>query len=128
VRPIAVLAALTIPVVGAGCGGGTRMHSVRDVQSTFADRGVHLTVVERNRVSTALLPTRFVRAVRKTPALGKLPAGPGYEIVVFTDARRLRELPRRFARFTTRRDNVFIVYPAGAPSVLPRLKRILDDV
>jgi hypothetical protein len=126
VRAIAVLAALTIPVVG--CGGGTRMHSVRDVQSTFADRGVHLTVVERNRISTALLPTRFVRAVRKTPALGKLPAGPGYEIVVFTDARRLRELPRRFARFTTRRDNVFIVYPAGASSVLPRLKRILDDV
>jgi hypothetical protein len=104
------------------------MHSVRDVQSTFAACGVHLSVVERNHISTALLPTPFVRAVRKTPALGRLSRGDVCETLVVTDRHRLGRLPRRLSTFTTRHDNVFIVCPRGASKLLARLKRILDDV
>lgn len=119
------------------------MHSVRDMQQTFADHGLRLSVTERNRVATILLPTRYVNALRRTPALGRPPASPGYEVAVFTARRWLRDLPshereaqralggRRLVRlsaFSTRHDNVFIVYPAGPPKNLPRLKRILDDI
>jgi hypothetical protein len=118
------------------------MHSVTDVRAAFARHGLDLAVVEHNRVSTSLLPTTFVRAMRKTPALVPPPPSPGYEVVVFTNRRWLRELPRhvrearralgtsrsRWSEFTTRHDNVFIAYPAGAPPNLARLKRILDDI
>ena len=119
------------------------MHSVRDVQATFADHGLRLSVRERNRVATILLPTRYVRAVRRTPALGTPPRDPGYEVVVFTNRRWLRDLPRhwrearrglggrrslRLSQVSTRHDNVFIVYPAGAPTNLSRLLRILKDM
>jgi hypothetical protein len=139
---MALMVSVVVPVVGCGCGGAMRMHSVGDVRATFARHGLDLSVVERNRVSTSLLPTRFVRALRGTPALGAPPPSPGYEVVVFTNRRWLRDLPRhqreakralglgrsRWSRFTTRHDNVFIVYPAEAPPNLERLKRILDDI
>lgn len=139
---IGLLVSLILAVVASGCGGGVRMHSVTDVRATFARHGLDLAVVERNRVSTSLLPTTFVRALRKTPALQTPPPNPGYEVVVFTNRRWLRELPRhvreaqhalgtsrgRWSEFTTRHDNVFIAYPAGAPRNLGRLKRILDDI
>jgi len=118
------------------------MHSVREVQATFADHGLRLSVTERNRVATSLRPARYVHALRRTPALGRPPPSPGYEVVVFTNRRWLRDLPRhqrearralgtgrsRWSRFTTRHDNVFIVYPAGAPENLARLRRILQDI
>jgi hypothetical protein len=119
------------------------MHSVRDVQATFADHGLRLSVSERNRVATILLPTRYLRALRRTPALGKPPPHPGYEVTVFTNRRWLRDLPRhwreagrglggrrilRLSQVSTRHDNVFIVYPAGAPKNLSRLLRILKDI
>jgi hypothetical protein len=118
------------------------MHSVRGVQATFADHGLRLSVTERNRVATFLLPTRYVRALQRTPALGTPPPNPGYEVVVFTDRRWLRDLPRhqredrrvlggkrivRLSQLSTRRDNVFIVYP-GAPKSLRRLVRILEEM
>jgi hypothetical protein len=119
------------------------MHSVRDVQATFADHGLRLSVTDRNRVATSLLPTRYVRPVRRTPALGTPPASPGYEVIVFTNRRWLRDLPRSqreaqravggkrslpLSNVSTRHDNVFIVYPAGAPENLARLRRILQDI
>jgi hypothetical protein len=119
------------------------MHSVRDVQATFADHGLRLSVRERNRVATILLPTRYLRALRRTPALGTPPPDPGYEVIVFTNRRWLRDLPRhwreagrafggrrilRLSQVSTRHDNVFIVYPAGAPKNLSRLLRILKDM
>ena len=119
------------------------MHSVRNVQKTFADHGLPLSVTERNRVATSLLPTRYVRAVRRTPALGTPPPSPGYEVVVFTNRRWLRDLPRHLreaqravggkrnlplSSVSTRHDNVFILYPAGAPKNLARLRRILEDI
>jgi len=119
------------------------MHSVRDVQATFAEHGLRLTVTERDPVATSLLPTRYVRAVRRTPTLGTPPRSPGYEVVVFTSRRWLRDLTRHlrearravggkrilpWSRVSTRHDNVFIVYPAGAPKNLARLRRILQDV
>jgi hypothetical protein len=119
------------------------MHSAGDVQATFADHGLRLSVRERNRVATILLPTRYLRALRRTPALGTPPPDPGYEVVVFTNQRWLRNLPRhwreagralggrrttRLSQVSTRRDNVFIVYPAGAPKNLSRLLRILKDM
>jgi hypothetical protein len=139
---MAVVASLVVPLVGSGCGGGTPMHSVTDVRATFVRHGVNLSVVERNYVSTSLLPTRFVRALRETPTLAMPPPPPGYEVVVFTNRRWLRDLLRhrreaeralgthrtRWSRFTTRRDNVFIVYPRRAPKNLSRLRRILDDI
>ena len=133
---------LLVGLVASGCGGGAPMHGVREVQATFADHGLRLSVTERNRVATSLLPTRYVRALRRTPALGTPPPSPGYEVVVFTNRRWLRDLPRhqrearhvigtsrsRWSQFTTRHDNVFIVYPGGVPKNLSRLKRILDDM
>jgi len=119
------------------------MHSVRDVQATFADHGLRLSVTERNRVATLLRPTPYVRAVRRTPALGTPPPDPGYEVVVFTNRRWFRDLPRhwreaarglgrtrrvRLSQVSTRHDNVFIVYPGGAPKNLSRLLRILKDI
>jgi hypothetical protein len=119
------------------------MHSVRDVQATFADHGLRLSVMERNRVATILVPTRYLRALRRTPALGTPPQYPGYEVAVFTNRRWLRDLPRhwreagrglgrrrilRLSRVSTRHDNVFIAYPAGPPKNLARLKRILNDI
>jgi hypothetical protein len=113
------------------------------VQATFADHGLRLSVRERNRVATILLPTRYLRAVRRTPALGTPPPDPGYQVVVFTNRRWLRDLPRhwreaarglgprrmvRLSQVSTRQDNVFIVYPAGAPKNLSRLRRILKDI
>jgi hypothetical protein len=94
-------------------------------------------------VATSLLPTRYVRAVRRTPALGTPSPAPGYEVVVFTNHRWLRDLPRHqreaqravggkrilpLSNVSTRHDNVFIVYPAGAPKNLARLRRILQDL
>ena len=150
---VALVVSVVVSVVGYGCGGASgaapgapssdmRMHSVGHVRATFADHGLNLSVTERNRVSTSLLPTRFVRALRETPALGTPPPSPGYEVVVFTNREWLRDLPRhlrearsvlgtsrsRWSKFTTRHDNVFLVYPAGAPRNLARLKRILDDI
>jgi hypothetical protein len=119
------------------------MHSVRDVQATFADHGLRLSVTERNRVATILRPTRYVRALRRTPTLGTPPPDPGYEVTVFTNRRWLRDLPRhwretrrasggkhivRLSQVSTRHDNVFIVYPAGAPKNLSRLLRLLKDI
>jgi hypothetical protein len=118
------------------------MHSVDDVRATFARHGLNLSVADRNRISTSLLPTKFVRALRETPTLGRPPPSPGYEVAVFTNRRWLRDLPRHerearralglggssLSKFATRRDNVFIVYPAGAPTNLARLERILDDI
>ena len=117
------------------------MHRVGDVRAVFARHGVNLSVVQQTRVSTVLLPTAFVRELRATPALGLPPRSPGYEVVVITNRPWLRDLPRHqrearrtlgrrsdWSQFTTRRDNVFIAYPAGAPSSLARLKRILDDI
>jgi hypothetical protein len=119
------------------------MHSVRDVQATFADHDLRLSVSERNRVATILLPTRYVRALRRTPALGTPPPSPGYQVVVFTNRRWLRDLPRHerearrtlggtrtvpLSQFWTRHENVFIVYPAGPPRNLRRLVRILEDI
>ena len=119
------------------------MHSVRDVQATFAHHGLRLSVRERNRVATILLPTRYLRALRRTPALGTPPPEPGYEVIVFTNRRWLRDLPRhwrearrglggrrivRLSQISTRHDNVFIGYPAGAPKNLSRLLRILKDI
>jgi hypothetical protein len=139
VPAFALAALLTV----SGCGGETAMRSVRDVQATFADHGLRLSVSERNRVATILLPTRYVRTLRRTPALGTPPPDPGYEVVVFTNRRWLRDLPRdwreagrglggrrivRLSDVSTRHGNVFIVYPAGAPKSLSRLLRILKDV
>jgi hypothetical protein len=119
------------------------MHSVREVQAAFADHGLRLSVSERTRVATILLPTRYVRALRRTPALGTPLPDPGYEVVVFTNRRWLRDLPRHWReagralggrrivplpQVSTHRDNVFIVYPAGAPKKLSRLVRILKDL
>jgi hypothetical protein len=119
------------------------MHSVREVQATFADHGLRLSVTERNRVATSLLPTQYVRAARRTPALGTPPPSPGYEVVVFTNRRWLRDLLRHqreaqravggkrilaLSNVSTRHDNVFIVYPAGAPNNLARLRGILQDI
>ena len=140
---IALVVSLVVPVVASGCGDRTHMHSVADVRAAFSRHGLKLSVVDRNRISTSLLPRVFVRALRETPTLGRPPPSPGYEVVVFTNRRWLRDLPRheretrralelgsssRLSKFTTRRDNVFIVYPAGAPRCLPRLKHILDDI
>jgi hypothetical protein len=123
--------------------GAAPMHSVREVQATFADHGLRLSVTERNPVSTSLLPTRYVRAVRRTSALETPPPSPGYEVVVFTNRRWVRDLPRHqregqravggtgilpLSDVSTRHDNVFIVYPAGAPKNLARLRRILEDI
>jgi hypothetical protein len=124
---MALVVSLVVSVVGAGCGGAMRMHSVGDVRATFARHGLSLSVVDRNRISTSLLPTRFVRALRQTPMFGTPPPSPGYEVAVFTNRDWLRDLPRHrreaqralgtsgtdWSRFTTRHDNVFIVYPAG---------------
>jgi hypothetical protein len=118
------------------------MHTVREVQTTFAHHGLSLSVTSRNGVSTWLQPTHVVRALRHTPALATPPRGPGYAIVVVTSRRWLRDLPRhlreaqrslggnrrfRASHVSTRHDNVFIFYPGGPPKNLTRLKRILDD-
>jgi hypothetical protein len=119
------------------------MHSVRDAQATFADHDLRLWVTERNRVAAFLLPTPPVRALRRTPALGTPPPDPGQEVVVITNRRWLRGLRRhrreagralggrrrlRLSQVSTRHDNVFIIYPAGAPKNLSRLLRILKDI
>ena len=139
VPAFALAAALTV----SGCGGEAPLHSVRDVQATFADHGLRLSVRERDRVATILLPTRYLRALRRTPALGTPPPNPGYEVVVFTNRRWLRDLPRhwseagrglgrrrnvRLSQVSTREDNVFIVYPAGAPKHLSRLLQTLENL
>jgi hypothetical protein len=140
---VAIAFSFLLAVLGSGCGGGTPMHSVHDVQSTFANHGLRLSVMERNHVATSLLPTRYILALRRTPALGTPPPSPDYEVIVFTNRRWLRDLPRhlrearralggkrtvRLPHISTRRDNVLIVYPAGAPKNLTRLRRILDDI
>jgi len=132
-----------LALVVSGCGGRTTMHSVRDVRATFAGHGLRLSVTERNRVATILLPTGYVRALQRSPALGTPPPSPGYEVVVFTNRRWLRDLashqreagrslgrrrPVPLSQFSTRDDNVFIAYPSGPPKNLLRLKRILDDI
>jgi hypothetical protein len=119
------------------------MHSVRDVQAPFAGHGLRLSARERNRVATILLPTRYLRALRRTPALGTPPPDPGYEVIVVTNRRWLRDLPRhwrearrglrgrrilRLSQVSTRHDTVFIGYPAGAPKNQSRLLRILKDI
>jgi hypothetical protein len=140
---VALVFSFLVGLVGSGCGDGAPMHSVREVQATFADHGLRLSVAERNRVATSLLPTRYVRALRRTPALGTPPQSPGYEVVVVTNRRWLRDLARhqrkarralggkrilRLSDVSTGHDNVFIVYPAGAPKNLTRLRRILRDI
>jgi hypothetical protein len=128
----------------AACGHhAASLHSVRDVQAAFARHGVRLAVFERDRVSTLLLPAAVVREWHRAPALGRPGRRAGFLVAVFTDRRRLQNLDRhvreaeravggggdfRLSRVSTRRDNVFIVYPAGAPKNLERLRRILDDV
>src|SRR5256885_1665239 len=92
---VAPAVAVLVSAAGSGGGGGgPRMDNVREVRATFADHGLRLSVTERNHVATLLLPTRFVRASRRTPALGTPPPHPGYEIAVFTNRRWLRDLPR----------------------------------
>jgi hypothetical protein len=140
---VVIAFALAAALAVSGCGGERPMHSVRDVQAAFADHGLRLSVRERNRVATILFPTRYLRAVRRTPALGTPPPAPGYEVVVFTNRRWLRDLPRhwrearrrlgggrdvRLSQISRRHDNVFIAYPAGPPKNLARLKRILNDI
>lgn len=133
-RRSAFIALVALPLMGlvvSGCGGGAPMHSVADVRATFARHGLRLSVVERNRVSTSLLPSSFVRTVRKTPALGRLPSGRVYEVVVITNRHWLRDLSRhrRVAQRTTRHDNIVIIHPSGAPKALPpRLSLILNDI
>jgi len=97
--------------------------------------------MERNRVSTMLLPTRYVQAVRRTPALGTLPRAPNYELIVFTDRAWLRDLPHhlreaqatlgrhstRASYVTIHRDNVFIFF-FRTTSGRERLNAILDDI
>ena len=115
---------------------------MRDVQAAFARHGVRLAVFERDRISTLLLPAAVVREWRRTPALGRPSRRAGFFVVVFTDRRWLQNLDRhvreaerslggggdfRLSRVSTRRDNVFIMYPGGAPKNLERLRRILDD-
>jgi hypothetical protein len=69
--PVTAVLSILALVVAAGCDKtSTRMHSVMEVKATFARDGLSLSVMERNGVSTMLLPTRFVRAVRRTPARG----------------------------------------------------------
>src|SRR3954454_3238606 len=117
------------------------MHSVSDVRETVARHGSRLSVMERNRVSTMLLPTQYVRAMRRTPTLGTPPRAPNYEVVVFTDRRGLRALsrhwreaqatlggrPTRLSDVTMRHDNVLIYYFRGhAPR--ERLEEILTDI
>jgi hypothetical protein len=139
-RSLDLLLTLAIVTSGAGCGRDSgRMHSVGDVRATFARHGLPLSVMQRNRVSTTLLPSPFVRALRRTPALGTPPRAPNYQIVVFTNRRWLRDLSRheREAQATLggrptrlvsdRHDNVFVYY-LGGPSPRERLKKILDDV
>jgi hypothetical protein len=119
------------------------MHGVRDVQATFADHGLRLTVTERNRVATSLLPTRYVRAVRCTPALGTPPPSPatrssssrtaaGSAIFRVISGKLQRAVGGKrilpLSSVSTRHDNVFILYPAGAPRNLVRLRRILQDI
>jgi hypothetical protein len=127
----------------AACGGhATSLHGVGDVQAAFARHGERLAVFERDRVSTLLLPAAVVRAWRRTPALGR-PARSTYFVVVVTDRGGLRDLERRvheaertvgggrvvrLSRVSTRRDNVLVVYPRGAPRNVERLRRILDDI
>jgi hypothetical protein len=79
---VALAFSCLVGLIGSGCGGGEPTHSVRDVQATFADHGLRLSVTARNRVATSLLPTRYVRALRRTPARGTPPPSPGYEVVV----------------------------------------------
>jgi hypothetical protein len=99
-------------------------------------------VAERDRASTTLLPAGIVRAWRRARALA--PPGPRarFFVVVITDRQWLRHLERRvrdaertlgggdfrLSRVSTRRDNVFLAYPGGAPKNLERLRRILEDV
>ena len=119
------------------------MHSVADVRATFAEHGLPLSVFSRTRMSTALLPTWYVRALHRTPTLGTPPPGPRWEVVVITNRRLYRNLVRhegdtirplggrrtfRLTHVSTRHDNVFIGYPAGPPKNLLRLRRILEDV
>jgi|SRR3954447_4159350 hypothetical protein len=140
---VVIASALAAALAVSGCGSERPVHSVRDVQGTFADHGLRLSVRERNRVATILLPTRYLRALRRTPALGAPPRDPGYEVIVFTNRRWLRDLPRhwrqarrgsggrrivRLSQVSTRHDNVFIGYPAGPPKNLSRLLRILKDI
>lgn len=139
--PAGLVLVLVVAVVVSGCGNGDpRMHSVRDVRATFARHGLKLSIMDRTRVSTMLLPTPFVRAVRRTPAVGTPPRAPSYQVVVFTDRRWLRDLPRherdaraalgggpRFSDLSKRHDNVFIVY-FGGPAPRARLEQILDDI
>jgi hypothetical protein len=133
---------LTLLLLAAvsGCGeDGERMHSVKDVRAVFARHGLTLSVMQRNRVSTMLLPSPSVRAVRRTPALGTPPRAPNYQVVVFTDRQWLRDLPRheREAQATLggspvhlvsdRHNNVFVYY-LGGPAPKERLKKILEDL
>jgi hypothetical protein len=130
-------------VSAAGCGQhGTTLHSVRAVQGTFARHGVKLAAIERSRVSTMLVPAAVARAWRATPALARPRARAKYFVIVFTDRRWLHDLSRHrrqaertigagrveWSQTSSRRDNVFIAYPAGPPTNIERLRRILDDI
>jgi hypothetical protein len=150
---LAVISACTFSAVSAPVPSARRRSLVRPsrgrvaqcprVQTAFARHGVRLAVFERNRASTWLLPADVVRAWRRAPALAPPAARAGFFVVVITDSRRLQHLQRRvreaeqtvgggrdfrLSRVSTRRDNVFIEYPGGAPKNLERLRRILDDV
>jgi hypothetical protein len=119
------------------------LHSVGDVQTTFADHGLPLAVVARNSVSTTLLAASVARDWRRTPALGRSRARAAYFVVVVTNRRLLRDLNRhvreaqrtlggggrlRWSHISTRHDNVFVVYPAREPRNIERLRRILEDI
>ena len=127
----------------AGCGEHAGpLHSVRAVQATFADHGLRLAVIERNRVSTWLIPAAVVGAWRTTPALARSRAKAKYFVIVITDRRWLHDLSRHkreaertigagrvdWSQTSARRDNVLIAYPRGAPKNIGRLRRILDDI
>src|SRR5207247_6836807 len=50
--------------------------------------------IERNRVSTVLIPAAVARVLRATPALARPRAKAKYFVIVFTDRRWLNDLSR----------------------------------
>jgi hypothetical protein len=139
---LALVLALTGALAAAGCdSSGTRIHTVSEVRETFAGDGLRLSILSRNRVSTTLLPTWYVRALKRTPTLGTPPRPPNYQVVVFTDRSWLRNLARHWREaqatlggpstpmsdVSMKRDNVVIFYVRG-PANRRRLARVLDDI
>jgi hypothetical protein len=130
-------------ISAAGCGQhAATLHSVRAVKGTFARHGLKLAEIERNRVSTVLIPAAVARVLRATPALARPRAKVKYFVIVFTDRRWLNDLSGHqreaertigagrvdWSQTSARRDNVLIAYPRGAPKNIERLRRILDDI